>query len=285
MFWKKKRCVIFGNCQANALARLLRHHGPFTRKFQIVLKTVHEMSILDAGQLADEMQSVSLFIAQDVSANYLPPGTRALVEMMRPNAEALLFPVAWFNAYNPDMIYLHDEQGKKLRSPLTEYHSRIIVEAFNRDAPEREALSLLEAPTDPASAMLNVDACLAELRRREANLDLTVADEIAQSFQEKRLFYTINHPTAVLQCSLANTILKRLGLASLRERNKKKRMHQLNEVQWPINIGTYQGLELNFERPAVFAFDGKVISAENFVKDAYAFYRTLPMKLTLPRIG
>jgi hypothetical protein len=119
----KKPAVIFGNCQAAAIARVLADHTPFTARYEILpCRAVHVLTAPEKASLQKAVASAELFIHQPVSDIYAPASTSALLAALSPEAEALSFPVCWFDGYFPDMVTL---KGPTTGRFAMAYHSRL----------------------------------------------------------------------------------------------------------------------------------------------------------------
>jgi len=254
------------------MSKILADHAPFEKFFEIVpLKPVYEMAKDEGPKLAEIVRGVDLFVGQDVSSEYLEPGTRALVGQMPSGGTALLFQVAWFDAYNPDMTYLASRPG----GPFGDYHSRILVECFKAGFSECQTLETFEGEWHPETIKINVAENLIRLREREAALDIGIADEVERSFQDHLLFYTVNHPTPFMQFYMVDRVLKSLGLRLLDKETKAKHASLFSTIQWPINKSVGRALGLKFKPRQDFRYGDGNVDPKAFIARNFEFYSSL----------
>jgi hypothetical protein len=271
-----KKFACFGNCQSSAIAEVLSDHEPFTSRFEIIpLKPVYLMTPDDLANTKQSMETFDLFLSQDVSECYAPADARGLIEAMRPDADALLFPVGWFDAYSPDVSYLRDEKGQPIASWGCDYHSKIVLDAYVAGRSVVQATELLVADVDPDVTNTNLAKNLRELRIREAGLDIGISDEIEKTFQDRPIFYTYNHPSADMHFYVIDEMMKKIGLPLLATSIREKWSGLLSGVQWFINPSIADALKLKFRTNPYFSIGAAKFSPEAFVETAFSFYFAL----------
>lgn len=269
---KKRRALIFGNCQADAISGLLETHRPFTDAYDIVpIKPVYLMTAEEKAAVSELMPTIDLFVAQPVGPDYLAPGTLGLKALLPKSARTLLMPVAWFNAYNPDMQWLRKKDGTLLSGPYGNYHSTIIVDAYKAGWSIGRAVDAFNGHTTRTDAAENLAANFAELRRRETILDITISHEIERTFRSRHLFSTVNHPNLYLQDYVTDRILEHIAVDPLPE-SARDRRDPLGDVIWPVTENRSRALDLEFRAPD-FIVKGASVSIRTFVEESYKFYR------------
>lgn len=109
----KKRAIVFGNCQASAISRVLGDHPHFSQRFEIIpTPAVHVLTLKQREKLLSDVAECDLLIHQPVSDVYHPASTALLISSLNPCAKAISFPVCWFDGYFPDMTYLKASGGR-----------------------------------------------------------------------------------------------------------------------------------------------------------------------------
>jgi hypothetical protein len=273
-----EKAILFGNCQAYAMASILSDHKPFTDRFSIIkTKAVHALSPPDREKLLRDVEGADLFIHQPVSDVYRPASTERLLSALRPAAKAISFPVSWFDAYFPDMTYLK-AAGKKATTPLFDYPSRIFIHAYRagrQAAGAAEIYSRLDL-YDPQSLEEIARKNVTTLRAREQRLDIKIASYVETNFREKCLFFTINHPTGHLLYFKINAILRLLGIEQLAPEVKRKHSSILGAFRWKACPSAYRGLRLGFAGQPFFTSHNQHLNDTEMAEHYYSFYDADP---------
>jgi hypothetical protein len=273
----KLRAGVYGNCQSEALRLVLRDHAPFSERFEILnIAPVHQMTAVQRQELIDLAPSLDLLITQSIGDAYAPATSSAVLASLRPTAQRIVIPGAWFNAYFPDVIYPREPNGAPLRGAPTDYHSYIVHRAFLQDAKKSEALRRLQLEIDPAIVTENLSRNMAETRMREEGADVVLSDFIEERFRSEKLFHVVNHPSAPLIFHLADRVLDLLGLPITTQEARSKRAGLLDVIQWPIPPSIGKAIGATFAMPTSYRFAGADHSAAEFVDLYYAFYETRP---------
>ena len=131
----------------------------------------------------------------------------------------------------------HGGDGARVDAPLTDYHDLRAIVAASRSMSVAEALRWWPAPA--AAAVREIDReSLAELRRREAGLDVTTS----QLLDRPDAVWTMTHPDNALLAAVATALLERLGAAGpvqvperqyLAERQAPLEPAVLDALGWP----------------------------------------------------
>jgi hypothetical protein len=123
------------------------------------------------------------------------------------------WPNLFFSGQCPDLAYITASHGTRILGPMSEYHLKSVFAAwragFSVEACVRNARSGPSTNIDLAGI---AESSLSELRRRETNADVSIADVIETEWRARRLFFTFNHPTTHLLSCLCNKLLNRIGL-------------------------------------------------------------------------
>jgi hypothetical protein len=201
--------IVWGNCQAEPIADLLR--APLARHGlrvavnpPVYLITADELARIHA--LAARCAAL---ITQPVSDNYHLPGCGSsdLIARLRPGAQSVTLPVAFHVGPFPYQVHAHGGDGGRAPAPVTEYHDlRAIVAAANGFDVEA-TLRWWPAPgTDAVHAVRS--ASRLELAEREAGLDV----QLGPALDAPGALWTMTHPTNRVLAELARAVLRRLGL-------------------------------------------------------------------------
>ncbi|MCM3696973.1 WcbI family polysaccharide biosynthesis putative acetyltransferase [Microbacterium oleivorans] len=262
-FWGEPRegyGVVVGNCQAESVRLVLDSD-------EVPLVRVPPVYLLDAAatrRLHDLLSGASMLIAQPVKDDYhgLPLGTRQLAASLPRSSRAVTFPIVRFTGLYPFQAALH-VPGVEETPPIVAYHDvRTLAEAAG--APVRSRL-------DRDAVHAEADASLAELRRREASLDVAISDVFADP--EFDLVRTVNHPGNAVLLALGDRILRALGRSG--EATDPGRP-LLNSVHAPREDWVIDAWDLDAEPDSDWTVDGRRVAPAEAREAHLEWYRRHP---------
>lgn len=229
--------LVYGNCQAEALRRILLSHPGMARTFHLLrVPAVHEITRRELALIQRLLPRVEVLIAQPVKSDYrdMPLGTEQVVDRIARGATVVRYPVAFFEGVFPFHVYVNRDAGPIASSaPITDYHDLRILHAAGQgwDAATTTAW-LAGLRLDPGWIRRNAEASLAELGRREAELTVRLSAAIQRPENLTTSFHTINHPTNTLVTQLAQQVLAHLGYGDA-ERVRQSRQTYLDHLKAP----------------------------------------------------
>jgi len=283
----QKKCMVYGNCQARPLARLLSVDKNFSKKYQIInYKPVYTIEGKDLYHLEKICKKIDLFIYQPIKTGYLDLyeiGTDFLKSLLTKDSISISFHSLYFDAYNPECIYIKrtDSEGVH-QGPFGDYHNEILIQLYIDKLNYRDTVQYLRASKakDPSSIEKNLDQSINELFRREQtkNIDIKIAQYIKDNYQQKRLFWTFNHPSNDILIHCSQEIIKRLGMNYSANFCKKKitSYELLDMTCFSIHPSIYETLNLSFNNPDVYYYKGQTFELNEVVKMFYIYYDNHP---------
>ena len=190
--------LIVGNCQAESLRIVLDSEElPLLR-----IPPVHELDAADVERLHVLISHADALVSQPIRNDYhgLRLGTSQLNASLPRGSRSATIPVVRYTGLHPFQLAMHVE-GVDESPPMVAYHDvRVLAAAAG--------ISLAGA-LRPRSVRAVAADSLAELRRREAELDVTISDLFDQpDFAEMR---TVNHPGNRILMTLGDRVLTALG--------------------------------------------------------------------------
>lgn len=206
--------LVYGNCQAEALRRILFTHPGFAQRYQLLrVPAVHEITPHELELIQGRMPEVEVLISQEIKPEYrgLALGTEQLVDKLPASATVLRYPVAYFEGPFPFHVYVNRGQDPiSTSAPFTDYHDLRTLYAASQGWDLVTTLRRLdELQLDPDWLRANAERSLAELTSREtqfaAQLTSTIREHPTSSFR------TINHPVNGLVTEVARQLLLALG--------------------------------------------------------------------------
>lgn len=217
-----KTYTSYGSCQADALAKILNAVPEFAAQWQYVkVPACFDMSLEELdSQSEDVLKRVDLFLHQPISPNSygVEFSTDHLRKNAAVNAEHLSFQYLHWEGYSPTFNGPHNLPEHPLG-----YVDSLVAQAVLEGKPLQTFLSKLPLANQylsdnlPGITAWGVD----QLRSRESGntdnnrpIDITATDFIAETWQNERLFYTMNHPSKYALWHIAARVLERLGYDS-----------------------------------------------------------------------
>ena len=289
----KKKCLIYANCQGDALKVFLPKVKQFDNEYEIIdLKPVHKLSKDDIPLLETLIKETDLFIHQPIADNYKnlrQLSSNYLKSKLQKKAKSISFPNIYFTAYNPELTGLKNENGMPIMSPFSYYDYNILY-LLAAGKSIQQAVSLIKMDNFYSKDFLkNVyESSLSILSNREDDLDIKVVSYIERYFKEKKLFHTYNHPKNVLLFFLVERIISQL----YDKRNfefyfpNMKNRDVLSRTMFPIYNSVKKVYGLDFYSENVYKIDNEFYTDEEFYEANYRLYKdnTLIIEQNLKRI-
>jgi hypothetical protein len=210
---KNMRCAVVANCQARPVAELLQKRSLGLEIGGIIITHLASTGT-EAADLA-LLRSADLIFAQFVTDQY-HAAHLATSRLRQAFGERLVsWPNIYFRGQCPDLSYASVAELPRLQGPLRDYHLRSVHACWRNGTSQQMCLSMLQQPDPGYPGVLAdiADQSLAELKMREASLNVGIADIIEAHWRHRRLFFTFNHPALYLLAELASRLLKIVGIA------------------------------------------------------------------------
>lgn len=280
---KRKKCLIYGNCQVRSLAKILASHQAFAEQYQILpIRTVYDILPSEIDTLLKCIEITDLLIYQPVKETYrsMPElSTKFLQGRLRPHALALGFPSLYFSAYSPEIFYLYNTAKQVYQGPASDYHNLYVFKSYLEGHAVQETLNTLSRSDllDSNITEKILAANLAELESREQEHSLiSISGFIREHYQTERLFHTMNHPSARVVEHLASSILKLIGLP---ESSPRSFPDILGHTFFNIHPAIYQHLRLRFANPPSAKITNEGVDLREMVERFFRFYDKTPAAL------
>ena len=283
---KRKKCLVYGNCQSPIISRILSANPGFSRNYEIVkFKPVFEMEKADLENLKSIIQEIDLFIYQPVKSGYRgleELGTDYIKNLLKPQSLSISFHSLYFNSYNPEIIYISKpnaiDDDRVFVGPFGDYHNKNIIDMFIRGSQVKDVMKFLNDPDalDTLSIQENLKSSIDELERRECEfgIDVKMASHVRHNYQLKQLFWTKNHPSNDILFYCASNILERLGFLDNQNILMKRLIATefLDGTYFSIHPAVYRALELAFPNPKFYFIKENRISLDDAASMFFDFY-------------
>jgi hypothetical protein len=284
------RAVVVGNCQAKALEMMLSTNKEFSDRFEFVsFPAVHEIPAAMVPDLHQAVAKASLVILQRIDDDYrdgLGLGTETLARIAK-TATVVRWPSLYWAGYFPDLFYLRDRSGQPVIDGPFDYHDRLILHSYESGLDVTGTCRLLEDPERPSEAHAWAAKATAELNIRGQECDVHVASFIASEFQNKLLFFTMNHPANELLGYVAQQITEFAGISG-RVDHGQIPDDVLGSTFYPLHANDVRSLGLRFGAEfsagvAPFKIRGVIHDPGEAVRAFFDYYAAYPHLVALNR--
>lgn len=256
--------VVVGNCQAESLRIVL--DGPDTPTVRT--PPVHELTADDVPFLQRLLARASFLVVQPIHDDYhdLPLGTRQLIAGLPASARSVTVPIVRYTGLQPYQSVIRVPEVPTA-PPIVDY----------LDVRELSLAAGLPLPPALGRAAVHAvaDDSLAELRRREQDLDVSASDLFARpTFEHMR---TVNHPGNPVWLALAERVLSALG-SSAAPTDPVRPL--LSSVLAPREWWVAEAWDLDDEARDEWTIAGRVFSSAEVREAQGRWYRENPVFVT-----
>jgi tetratricopeptide (TPR) repeat protein len=268
-----KTALFMGNCQAPPLSNILNMHRPFSSEYTTIraLPPIHRMPIGLQKIVADYLlPKIDLFVTQNILNSNSPLQTNVVKNIAK---STIVFPTFHFAGYFPDIIYLKKD-GQTIRSsPLTDYHSALVlVSFFDGVSPQACSKQLISGDWIEKGYETYISSLFGTLHDREKFWDIKITNYLYNNFRSGILFHTVNHPNACLLHTTANLILNKLKKDRLPQSIIKETSDSLSQTRWIISDKIINNLSLEQNGRNFFIINKEKMSVSDFVSEHYQYY-------------
>ena len=209
----KKTFTAYGNCQADALARVLMRHPEFNRAFDYLeLPYAHDVTPDDLSRIAETMRGTDLLLHQFLFGASRAPALPLLqvMDALPPSAQRLSMPTLIFHGYAPQQVLYANAL-----TLVGGVHDTAILHGFLLGLSADQILAVIRHPDfyTPAFCQQQMETNLEAVAKREAMLepDLRIAAFLRAHWRSQRLFDDITHPRRAVLTHMAEQVLAHLG--------------------------------------------------------------------------
>jgi len=266
---QKIRVVVLGNCQIAGMKRFLRLNLLHNLEFYEV-QAVH--TIMDdkerQEEIADELENIDYIIMQPLTSTF---GSLALNKVQKKHGDkVIVFPVMYWNVYNPELFYLKKVDGPKLNDCFADYHNMLILYGFLNDYTPEELISIFENSNLYSDQFLNEisDEGLQEIRSREKECTVICSDLIENT--KGKSFFTMNHPSNSITNRVSERVLRKVGFMG---EVKDLEDEGLSATQIPSCRSIANFFEFAKDEDKVVQVRNVVMTQEEMIEKFYDYYK------------
>ena len=196
-------------------------------------------------------------------------------------AKAKVFTITniFFSGFHPDITYL-GSMGKRILSPLGDYHSKIVLNSFISGFSVEETIALFNEKTYKDLGFFeefNKSKC--ELLARDKSSDIQFGEEFLQLVLSKPSLYTMNHPTPEVLYKFTCRLCEYAGIAYSEFPSAFFTNYLSTAAWWPVYKEIAEYHEANIVLPMVFkqpdSRGGNVLSLTQFIERSFTRYKEI----------
>lgn len=242
-----KTYTIYANCQTSLIDCHLNLSEEFKQKYSYEEIPRNFVAIQQKLDISEEvLQKTKLFIYQPVDSKHGNQSSEYILQKLPSDCITISFPYIYFKGYwlestkNPV-----NKRSKEFPFGKFPYGDANIIDMTTKGYSKNQIIEELHNPDfyDESTLVENVDSTLEELRKREKETDVKIADFIEANYKDIHLFYSPNHPANIIGFHIANQILQLIGMSSLLHPNKSEKF---SGYQVPIYPSVINKLGLSF---------------------------------------
>ena len=279
----KKNCLIYANCQNALIAKYLNSSQLFNQEYTIEKFPVNQL--MQTGTTIPDrvLQQAKLFIYQPVKNIHGDLSTESILNKLPIDCQRISFPPLYFTGYYPQYCKNPTNKVIKPNHPfgIFPHGDSNIIKMMEEGKSVAEIVEKLSDSDFYSRDFLldNVDNSLAELARRESELNIKVSEFIKAQYQHHYLFYTQNHPSDILAVYVVNQILNLINLPELEDALSLENPMKgtLDPVQIPIYPSVIKHLNL------AFVDDNTAYKHDSFCTNKMTFARYISEYVDLHR--
>ncbi len=272
---KNIQFVILGNCQNQEIANMF--NMIINLENFVVKNFYHEMIKDNYEMLKREFELADIIIMQPLSEKFGYFSTDNIKNIYP--SKCLVIPNLFFRGYFPELTYA-GEEGKRLPSPIGEYHHAGIIAGWKMGIDENKLHNLLNSEKFYLETGLKdtLEKSINELRNREKTCDVIISDFILQNYKHIPLFYTVNHPTGALIYELVIRILNKLEIEKREIPDYLFRTSLVNAAIFGMNPTYSNMVNIKFKQ-SIFVqpnrLGGKGYDLLTYIKESYRVYQNI----------
>ncbi len=224
--------AIIGNCQTESLTNFLFSNNNFKNIYEYIeVKPIYLMNENELNYFYTyTLIELDLIIIQPINEDFngnIKYSTKTILNNTKNDCISILIPSLYFDFYHPYLCYLNGEHGK-IQDPI-DYHDKILIKLYlankelSNEAIIEKYMNIFNNEIFINNSMCNDNLKLAldNIEDRENNFKDYIVnntkciysyDFIKNNYQQKLLFYSVNHPSKYLLSYLSDEILKYLKI-------------------------------------------------------------------------
>jgi hypothetical protein len=276
--------IVIANCHVQPIADGLMLHPQVENLYSIPIHLINTEHFTNALSKIKESNNKNYTILQfDKLLSKVDLGE----EVMSRVDTILTFTNIYFSGLHPDLTYI-GQMGKRVISPLGDYHSKICFLSFMKGYTEDTCINLFNMSTyEKLDYLKKWEISSTELRSRDTTLDIKFADIFLSMIKNESTLYTINHPLGSVFSRLLLLIFEKLNIEIMTFPSSYFYNHLANNAWWPVFQEVIEYHKIGYSSPMLFkspdSMSRKFYDLNQFISASYKFYTDQDVtSVTLP---
>ncbi|WHO39986.1 WcbI family polysaccharide biosynthesis putative acetyltransferase [Sphingobium sp. AP49] len=193
-----------------------------------------------------------------------------------------------FTGLQPDILVL-GHYGQRIRGPLGDYNSRVVLSAFCRGMTVSECVGAFNEDTYQRAAYFAEFGWSRDtMLQREAALDedgLRIADWFLDNIRRTPLLYSVNHPNSRVFAHFAQLILSKIGVPARRMPVDMIPNTLASQVIWPVAPELARANGVGYDTDLAYWCNNVMLNLDEMVWRSYKTYETLGRDFLIEAMG
>jgi hypothetical protein len=266
-------CIVYGNCQAEAIRVLLDNSPSFRACFRTQpIRAVHTVDHRTIPEVRKAVASASLIVSHPVRDGYhgFPVGSEEILASAGEGCRRVTVPALYYDGLYPFHVYVRGPDGRAPAAPLSVYHDLRIIYCAARGWDLQTSLSWWREFVPSPEGVRQVAAGAREhLCAHEAELDVHVAPLLTAPDLHADSFLTVNHPTNAALDRVVAGVHAHLGLTHTPSTLSDE---LLGELRAPLEPAVVAALGLTAQERRAWQIKGTAVTQEDLLGEHLAWY-------------
>jgi hypothetical protein len=186
------------------------------------------------------------------------------------------FTQIYFWGLHPDITYF-GALGKRILSPLGDYHSKICLLAYMKGYSLENCIKLFNQKTYERLNYFDLwDTSSDELRLRDKKVDIQFGDDFLSMVKSEPTLFTVNHPIGTVFDRLVKKITQSIGISSTSYPSSFFYNYLATNAWWPVYREMIDHHNISYDSPMMFKppdnLGRKFYDLNQFVTASYKAY-------------
>lgn len=265
----KKKVVIYGNCHAEAICKILSLVSGFTKKYELC-------PILPICNIKSEdyfkkkvFSECDIFIHQSIRLNNRygeQYASEKIIKLLKHECEIIAIP----NVYHMPICFFSQYSTKEefKRNGITYFFRDSIIDTLYKQGYSIKKIVEKYNTNMLDESIINDDfkRFIAKVESREKDWDIKISKFITDNYKQHQLFFDPNHPTMYFLKYIAKCCMDILEVEYTEEEIDSISLQEACYYEMPICTTTKKGLGLNYGTKELRVGGNKLVPGKMFLK-------------------
>jgi hypothetical protein len=273
--------ILIGNCQIQPIGDGLRLAPEIKNIYPIpvhLMNSVHYVNAINTIKKSNDEKYVILQFDNLISKVDLGSDILSRVD------KKLSFTQLYFGGLHPDITYF-GQLGKRILSPLGDYHSKICLLSFMKGYSEEECIKLYNYKIYERLNFFSIwESSEDELCLRDQKVDIKFASDFFQMVKNEPTLFTINHPIGIVFDKLVKKITESIGINYPNFPSAFCYNYLANNSWWPVYPEIIDYHKISYSSQMYFKspdnMSRKFYDLDHFINASYKAYNDQKVDVT-----